>query len=74
MRRLHEPEERLSVELPLSGELRGRRELAAAELQGDLHAAVPDVVVVLHAARQRVPRRSVCRSVPEARSPDLMNN
>ena len=38
------------------------------------HAAVPDVVVVLHAASERVPRRPVCRSVPEARSPDLLND
>ena len=29
-------------------ELSGRRELAAGKLEGDLHAAVPDVVVVLH--------------------------
>ena len=29
-------------------ELGGRRELAAGKLEGDLHAAVPDVVVVLH--------------------------
>ena len=28
-------------------ELGGRRELAAGKLEGDLHAAVPDVVVVL---------------------------
>ena len=38
-----------------------------------LHASVPDVVVVLHAAGERVPRRPVCRSVPEARGTHLVN-
>ena len=36
-----------------------------------LHASVPNVVVVLHAARQRIPRRAVRRPVPEPRRAHL---
>ena len=54
-----------AVVLPELGQLLVRRELAAGDLERDLHAAVPDVVVVLHAARQRVPRGAVRRAVDE---------
>lgn len=53
------------------GEFFSRRKLAAGELEGDLHAAVPDVVVVLHAAGQRVPRGPVSRPVAEGGGSDL---
>ena len=55
VRRLHEPEEGLPVELPLPGKLRPLGELAAAELHGDLEAVGVEVVEVLHAAGDVVP-------------------
>lgn len=39
-----------SVFLPVFGQLSWRWELAARQLEGDLHAAVPDVVEVLHSS------------------------
>ena len=60
-----ELEEGAPVVVPELRQLGGRRVLAARQLQGDLHAPVPDVVVVLHASRQRVPRRAVRRPVSE---------
>ena len=64
-------EERVSVVLPELGQLGGGWVLAAGQLEGDLLAAVPDVVVVLHAARQRVPGGTVGRAVRELGSTDL---
>ena len=46
-----ELEEGGAVVLPELWQLGGGGKLAAGELEGDFHAAVPDVVVVLHAAR-----------------------
>ena len=66
-----EGEEGLPVVLPELLQFRGRGELAAAELEGDLHGAVPDVVVVLHASCQRVPGRPVGCPVLKLRRPDL---
>ena len=66
-----EPQQRLPVVLPELLHLTGRGELAAAQLQRDLHAAVPDVVVVLHPPCQRVPGSPVGRSVLEVWSSDL---
>lgn len=43
------------VILPVLGQLAGRRIFAAGNLQGDFHAAVPDVVEILHSSRQGVP-------------------
>ena len=59
VRRLHEPEEGLPVELPLPGKLRPLGELAAAELHGDLEAVTVDVVEVLHPARHIIPLRAI---------------
>jgi hypothetical protein len=42
-----EEEEGGAVVVPELGKLLGRRVLAARQLDGDLHAPVPDVVVVL---------------------------
>ena len=64
-------EEGLPVVLPELLQLRGRGKLAAAELEGDLHGAVPDVVVVLHAPCQRVPGRPIGRPVLKLRRPHL---
>ena len=62
-----------AVVVPELGKLLSRRKLAAGELEGDLHASVPDVVVVLHAAGQRVPCSAVGGAVAERRSSDLEN-
>lgn len=53
--------------LPVLFEFVGGRELAAGYLQGDLHAAVPDVVVVLHSPGQGIPGGSVRNAVLEGR-------
>ena len=66
-----ECEERLSVVLPELRQFSGGGELAAAQLQGDLHAAVPDVVVVLHASCQRIPGCSIGGPILKLGSSDL---
>lgn len=45
--------------LPVLLELVGRRKFAARNLQRYLHAAIPDVIVILHATCQRIPGRSI---------------
>ena len=49
-----EAQEGLPVVLPELLELCGWRELAAGQLQGHLHAPVPDVVVVLNQQTVRI--------------------
>ena len=60
-----ELEQRGPVVPPELLQLGRRRVLAAAQLQRHLHAAVPDVVVVLHPAGQRVPGGAVGGAVQE---------
>lgn len=55
------------IVLPVFLELIGRRELAAGDLQRDLHAAIPHIVKVLHAAGQRIPGGTVCDAILEGR-------
>merc|ERR1719499_45854 len=55
-----EPQQGFAIVLPETLELSGRRELAAGKLESDLHAPVPDVVVVLHASCQWIPRCPIC--------------
>merc|ERR1712117_216281 len=66
-----EPQQGLPVVLPEALKLGSGREFTAGELKSDLHAAVPDVVVVLHTPCQRVPRSAICRSVFKLRGTHL---
>lgn len=58
-------DERQLIVLPVLAQLVRRRELAARHLQSHFHAAEPDVVVVLHAASQRIPSGAVRDAIVE---------
>merc|ERR1712117_504608 len=66
-----EPQQGLPVVLPETLKLGSGREFTAREPKSDLHAAVPDVVVVLHTPCQRIPCSAICRSVFKLRSTHL---
>lgn len=62
----------IAIVIPKLGQFCGRGEFATGQLEGDLHASVPDVVIVLHATSQWIPRSSVGCSISKLRSTNLM--
>lgn len=51
----HEVEHGLLIVVPEGGQFEARRELLAAELEGQLEAVARQIVEVLHASTHRVP-------------------
>ena len=69
----HKLQKWVSIVVPKLWQFSAGWKLATGQFQSDFHSSVPNVVVILHTTRQRVPSCSIGCSIAELRGSNLKN-